>query len=138
VAALAAAVLTCAATLPAALALTQAAGPFPEVPLPAPPRHSNTWALVSFASGAALLAGSFGVADAADRRYVDYLHATDPARIKDLYDDAVLFDRISGAAVLTGEVLIATGIYLAFLHHPAPSHLGLALEPSRCAVSLRF
>jgi len=69
---------------------------------------------------------------------VDYLHATDPARIKDLYDEAVLFDRISSASVLTGEVLIATGIYLAFLRHPPPSRLGLALEPSRCAVSLRF
>ena len=137
-AALAAAVLACAAALPAARALAQAAGPFPEVPLPAPQRHSHTWALVSFASGAALLAGSFGIADAADHRYVDYLHATDPARIKDLYDEAVLFDRVSSASVLTGEVLIATGIYLTFLRHPAPSHLGLALEPSRCAVSFRF
>jgi len=138
VAAFAAALLTCAATLPAARALAQAADPFPEVPLPPPPRHSNTWALISFASGAALLAGSFAIADAADHRYVDYLHATDPARIKDLYDEAVLFDRVSSASVITGELLIATGIYLAFLRHPAPSHLGLALEPSRCAVSFRF
>ena len=123
---------------PAARALAQAADPFPEVPLPAPPRHSNTWALVSFASGATLIAASFGIADAADRRYADYLRATDPARIEDLYNEAVLFDRISSASVLTGEVLIATGVYLAFLRHPAPSHLGLALEPSRCGVWLRF
>jgi len=68
----------------------------------------------------------------------DYLHATDPGRIKDLYNESVLLDHVSSASVLTGEVLIATGIYLAFLRHPAPSHLGLALEPSRCAVSLRF
>ena len=135
---LVAAALMCAVLLPAARALAQAAGPFPEVPLPAPQRHSKTWALVSLASGAALLAGSFGIADAADRRYVDYLHATDPGRIKDLYNESVLLDHVSSASVLTGEVLIATGIYLAFLRHPAPSHLGLALEPSRCAVSLRF
>ena len=133
-----AAVLTCAALQPAARALAQAADPFPEVPLPSPPRHSNTWAFVSFASGATLIAASFGLADAADRRYSDYLRATDPGRIEDLYNDAVLFDRVSGASVLTGEVLIATGVYLAFLRHPAPSRLGLALEPSRCGLSLRF
>ncbi len=132
------AVLTCAATLPAARALAQAASPFPEVPLPPPAKHSKTLALVSFASGAALLAGSFRLADAGDQRYVDYLHATDPGRIKDLYDQAVLYDRLSTGAVIAGEVLIATGIYLTFLRHPAPSHIGLALEPSRCAVSLRF
>lgn len=137
-AAFAAAVLSCAALQPAARAHAQAADPFPEVPLPVPPKHSNTWALVSFASGATLIAASFGIADAADRRYADYLRATDPARIEDLYNDAVLFDRISSASVLTGEVLIAAGVYLAFLRHPVPSRLGLALEPSRCVVSLRF
>jgi hypothetical protein len=95
-------------------------------------------AILSLGTGAALIAGSFAIADAADRRYSDYLRATDPAKINDLYDEAVLFDRVSGAAVITGEVLIATGIYLAFLRHPAPSHLTFALEPSKCGVSLRF
>jgi len=114
-----AALLTCAALQPA-------------------PRHSNTWAIVSLASGAALVAGSFAVADAADRRYADYLRATDPDRIQDLYNEAVLFDRVSAGSILTGEVLIATGIYLAFLRHPAPSRLSFALEPSKCGVSLRF
>lgn len=123
---------------PAARALAQAADPFPEVPLPVAPRHSNTWAIVSFASGAALIAGSFGIADAADRRYAEYLRATEPGKIEDLYNDAVLFDRISAASVLTGELLIATGIYLAFLRHSGPSRLGVALDPSRCGVTLRF
>ena len=134
----AAALLTCAALLPAARALAQAADPFPEVPLPTPPKHSNTWAILSLGTGAALIAGSFAIADAADRRYSEYLRATDPGEIQDLYNDAVLFDRVSGASVLTGEVLIATGIYLAFLRHPAPSRLSIALEPSKCGVSLRF
>jgi len=134
----AAVLLTCAAPLPAARAQAQAAGPFPEVPLPAQSHHSNTLAILSLGTGAALIAGSFAIADAADRRYSDYLRATDPAKINDLYDEAVLFDRVSGAAVITGEVLIATGIYLAFLRHPAPSHLTFALEPSKCGVSLRF
>ena len=116
----------------------QAADPFPEVPLPAPSHQSNTWAIVSLVSVAALVAGSFAIADAADRRYSEYLHATDPSQIEHLYNEAVLFDRASSASILTGEVLIATGIYLTFLHHPAPSHLGLALEPSKCSVSFRF
>lgn len=137
-AAFAAALLICAALQPAARAHAQAAAPFPEVPLPAHPKHSSTWALVSFATGATLIAASFGIADAADRRYADYLRATDPARIQDLYNEAVLFDRVSSTSVLTGEVLIAAGVYLAFLRHPAPSRFGLALEPSRCVVSLRF
>jgi hypothetical protein len=134
----AAALLTCAALLPAARALAQAADPFPEVPLPTAPKHSNTWAILSLGAGAALIAGSFAVADAADSRYSEYLRATDPGKIQDLYDEAVLFDRVSGASILTGEVLIATGIYLAFLRHPAPSRLSIALEPSKCGVSLRF
>jgi hypothetical protein len=133
-----AALLMCAAQLPAARAFAQAAGPFPEVPLPAAPHHSNTWAIVSLGTGAALIAGSFAFADAADSRYADYLRATEPGQIKDLYDDAVLFDRLSGASILTGEVLIATGIYLAFLRHPTPSRVMFALEPSKCGVSFRF
>jgi hypothetical protein len=138
VAAFAAALLTCAATLPAARAHAQAADPFPEVPLPAAQKHSSGWALISFASGAGLVAASFGIADAADRRYTEYLHATDPAQIQDLYNQAVLFDRLSTASIITGEVLIATGVYLAFLRRPEPPRLGLALEPSRCGFFYRF
>jgi hypothetical protein len=123
---------------PAARALAQAASPFPEVPLPVPAQRSYTWMAVSFVSGAALIGASFGLADAGDRRYADYLRATDPGRITDLYDDAVLFDRFSTASLVAGEVLIATGIYLAFLRRPLPSRLDMVLEPSRCGVSLRF
>ena len=93
---------------------------------------------MSLASGATLIAASFGLADTGDRRYADYLLATDPGRIEDLYNEAVLYDRVSSASILTGEVLIATGLYLAFLRHSGPSRLVLALEPSRCGVSLRF
>jgi hypothetical protein len=138
VAALVAASLTCAALQPAARAFAQAAGPFPEVPLPPPAKKSNTWALVSFGAGAALLASSFTLSDQANRHYAEYLRATDPNDITNLYNDAVLYDRLSGGAVIAGEVLIATGVYLAFLRHPTPSRVSLALDPSHVAVSLRF
>ena len=77
-------------------------------------------------------------ADAGDRRYGEYLRATDPGRITQLYDEAVLFDRVATASIITGEVLIATGIYLAFLRRPEPPRVSAMLEPARCGVSLRF
>lgn len=95
-----------------------------------------------------MIGASFGLVNAADRRYSEYQNATDPARIADLYDQAVLLDRFSTATIIGGELLIATGIYLAFLRRPEPQQfdrmllepprLGLRLEPSRCGVALRF
>lgn len=137
-AALAAAIFLCATLQPAARAFAQAAETFPQVPLPEPPKRSHTWALVSFAAGATLIAASFGLSDAGDRRYGEYLRATDPDRISQLYDDAVLFDRAAAASIITGEVLIATGIYLAFLRRPEPPRVSAMIEPARCGVSLRF
>jgi hypothetical protein len=48
-------------------------------------------------------------------------------------------DRLASAALLTGEGLLATAVWLRFVH-PArePRRLALEVEPSRCAVSLRF
>lgn len=109
-----------------------------DVAIPEMPRRSYTWPVVCFVSGVSLIAISFPLADEADRRYAEYLRATDPARITDLYDDAVLLDRLSAGSILTGEVLIAAGLYLAFLRAPLPSRLDLVFEPSRCGVSLRF
>ncbi len=137
-AAVALALLTCAELQPAARALAQAASPFPDVLLPPPEPRSHTWTAVSFISGAALIGASFGLASAGDSRYGDYLRATHPGRITDLYNDAVLFDRFSTASLIAGEVLIATGLYLAFLRPPLASRLGMVLRPSRCGVSLRF
>ena len=137
-AACAAATLLCATLQPAARAYAQAAETFPQVPLPEPAKRSHTWALVSLVSGVALVAASFPVADAGDRRYGDYLRATDPGRITQLYDEAVLFDRVATASIITGEVLIATGIYLAFLRRPEPPRVSAMLGPARCGVSLRF
>jgi hypothetical protein len=138
VAAVMAAGLAGSALQPAARALAQAADPFPEVPVPAPPRRSYGWAAVTLASGATLIGSSFGFSDAANRRYGEYLRATDPGRISRLYDDAVTFDRLSTASLMAGEGLIAAGLYLAFLRRPETARLELVLAPARCGVSLRF
>ena len=137
-AAFAAAILLGSTLQPAARAFAQAAETFPQVPLPEPPKRSHTWALVSFAAGTGLIAASFGLADAGDRRYSEYLRATDPDRITKLYDEAVLFDRAAATSIITGEVLIATAIYLAFLRRPEPPRVSAMLEPARCGLSLRF
>ncbi|HEY2956533.1 MAG TPA: hypothetical protein VGK89_14940 [Candidatus Eisenbacteria bacterium] len=133
-----AASLTCAALLPAARALAQAADPFPEVPIPASPKRSYAWAILTMATGAGLIGGSFGFSDTANRRYAEYLRATDPGRISDLYDQAITLDRLSTGSLVTGEALIAAGLYLAFLRRPEVSRLGLTLGPSRCGVLLRY
>jgi len=138
VAAALAAGLTCAAMQPAARALAQAADPFPDVPIPSPMRRSYTWAAVTLASGGALIGASFSFSDAANRRYGEYLRATDPGRIARLYDDAVTYDRLSTASLVTGEALIAGGLYLAFLRRPEAARLELVLEPGRCGLSLRY
>ena len=106
--------------------------------MPEAPRRSHAWTVLCLTSGVGLIVASFPLADAADRRYDEYLHATDPAEITSLYDDAVLFDRLSTGSILAGEVLIATGLYLAFLRPPLPNRLDLVFAPSRCGVSLRF
>jgi hypothetical protein len=122
----------------AACASAQAASAFPEVPLDRPAPRSYGWAYAALGSGVALIGGSFLMTRSADRAYQDYLSETDPARIEDLYDRAVFYDRVASGSLLTGEALLVTGVYLRFLHNPREPRLGLAVAPGRCALSLRF
>lgn len=115
-----------------------AAEPFPVVPLPATSHRSHALAWVSFGAGAGLLTTSFLVHERANRTYDDYLASTDPDRIGDLYDRTANLDRLSGAALIAGEVLLATGVYLRFLRAPHDSRLSLDLAPGRCAARWRF
>jgi len=123
---------------PAACADAQAAGPFEPVPLeqPAPAPHRLAW--TALLAGAGLVGTSFALTDRANRAYDDYLAATEPAEVARLYDRSVHLDRLSAAALLGGEALIATAVWLRFLHRPAPRRVALSLEGGRCAVSLRF
>lgn len=121
---------------PAVCPLAQAAGAFPEEVIERPPGRSNVWAYVAIAAGAGLVGGSFAFAERGNDTYDDYLAATDPEQITDLYDRTESYDRLASASLIAGEVLIGTGLYLRFLRRPAP--LGLTLGPARCAVALRF
>ena len=136
----------------AACAQTQAASPFEEVVQPEGRSSGHFWAYSSIVGGVGLVGLSFFVKDRADRRYDDYLAATDPAQIDRLYDETVRLDRWSTASLLTGQVLVALGVYLRFVKgptresaslsgrdaYPAPARLGLELEPTRWALSVKF
>ena len=138
VAAVLAASLIIESLLPAACAARQAAGPFEPVPIEPPARASHRLAHGSLLAGAGLVGLSFALTDRANRSYDRYLASTSPAEIGRLYDDAVRFDRLSAASLLTGEALIVTGIWLRFLRRPAPQRVALTVGTRRCAVALRF
>jgi hypothetical protein len=122
----------------AACARAQAAESFSEVPMPPPDRRSHVLAYTSLASGAGLIGASFLFAHRADDTYRDYLVATDPDRITDLFDRTIGYDRLSRGSLLTGEALIATGLYLRFLRPPRPQRVSFDLGPRACALSVRF
>ena len=132
------AILLCAGPLQAACAQAQAAPAFPEIPIEPVPRHSHAWAYASLGAGTALVGSSFLFKERADDAYQAYLDATNPGRIEESYDRTVFYDRLSRVALLGGEALLATGLYLRFLRRPRAARFTLALEPSRCSVSYRF
>ena len=138
VAAMLAAVLTLNAMLPAARALAQAAGPFPEVPLPKPSSRPHRWAYASMLAGAGLIGGSFAFERAADRNYNRYLAATEPEEITRLYNRTRRDDDLSTATLLSGEALVGFGLYLRFLRRSRADRVGFEWRPDRCAVSLQF
>ena len=133
-----AASLLVAAAQPAARATAQAAAPFEPVPAESPGSPSHLWAYTSLVAGAGLVGFSFVLTDRANRAYDEYLDATSLNDLNRLYDETVRYDRLSAAALLTGEALVAAGVWLRFLHRPAPRRLSLTVGPDRCAVSLRF
>jgi hypothetical protein len=122
----------------AACACAQAASPFPvvEVASQRPPKHRLAY--VAMVTGAALVGGSFLLTHQANQAYDDYLRETDPQRIETFYDRADLYDRLSSTSLISGELLIVTGLYLRFLRPPRTSRLSWAVSPDRCALSLRF
>jgi hypothetical protein len=124
--------------VPAAGAHAQAAEPFKVVPIETLPRHGHLWAYVSLAGGAGLIGASFAFSRRADDAYAQYLVTTDIPSIETLYDRAVRYDHLSHASLLTGETMIAAGLYLRFIRRPPSARLSLSLRPSRCAVSCRF
>jgi hypothetical protein len=123
---------------PAARAIAQAAEPFQVVTLEKPVRQGHTGAYLTLGAGAGLIGVSFTFARRADQAYAEYLASSDIGALDALYDRAVRDDHLSQASLLTGEALIAAGLYMRFIRRPATGRLSLSLLPSRCVVSCRF
>jgi hypothetical protein len=123
---------------PAARANAWAAEPFESVVLPSRKPESHRLAYGAMVSGAGLVAASFLWRDRANARYERYLDATDPGEISRLFDETTRLDRLSSGALIAGEVLVAAGLYLRFVRHPATDRVSLVTSPTRCALSLRF
>jgi hypothetical protein len=123
---------------PAAGAFAQAAAPFPEVPLPQSSTKSKTFANLTLLTGAALIGASFAFENVADEANDDYLLATDADEIERLYDRSKQFDQYSTASLITGEVLLAAGLWMRFLRRPHSERVSFQVRPDRCAVAWRF
>ena len=123
---------------PEARADTSNGSPFPVVAVQARRPPSYTWAYVTLGAGAALVGGSFGINNQANADYERYLAATEPVAIGRFFDRASRNDRIASGCLLSGEALIAAGIYLRFLHPAEDARIALSLRPGRCALALRF
>ncbi len=108
----------------------------PRVAPPARP-HRLFWTLG--AGGAALIATSFPLARAADRRYDEYLAETDPSQLDVRFHATQRQDRLASASLWTGEAMLVTAVWWRFVREPRTEpRVTLAVEPTRCAVSLRF
>ncbi len=127
-----------AAPMWASCASAQAASPFELVPRSEPPARSHWAAYTCAAAGAGLLVASFPLRDTADRRYAEYLTETDPTRIGARWDASVRADRVANGSLLAGEALLATAVWLRFVHRPHAAPVALTVGPSSCVLSLRF
>jgi len=115
------------------------AAPFEIVPRRLPGRRAHRLATVTAAVGIGLVAASFPLSAEANRRYDRYLHETDIASIDERFDATQRMDRLASGALLTGEALLATAVWLRFVHRAGrESRVSLMLSPARCAASLRF
>ena len=133
-----AAVLAAAPPL-AARSCAQAETPFEVVPRHAAAPHSHRVAYLTALAGVGLVIASFPLEHEADRRYAMYLSETDVTRLDERFAATERMDRLASGSLLVGEALLATAVWLRFVHHPGPQHrVALALRPDRCALSLRF
>jgi len=126
------------ASLSAACAHAQAAAPFPVVNTAPPPSPSHALSNSCLAAGIVLIGSSFLFEHQADQNYNAYLAAIDPGEISILYDRTITDDRLSAAALIGGNLLVATGLYLRFVHPAASQRVSLVLGPQRCAVTCVF
>lgn len=126
------------AALPAACAHAQAAVPFPVVDTSPPPERSHALANTSIAVGICMIGASFVFEHQADQAYDAYQAAIDPGDITALYDRTVMYDRLSAAALIGGNVLVATGLVMRFVHREPPNRVSLRVAPNRCDITYHF
>ena len=133
-----AAVLAAAPPL-SACARAQAETPFEVVPRKTAGPSSHRLAYVTALVGIGFVAASFPLEHAADERYAAYLGETDVTKLDERFAATERMDRMASASLLVGEALIATAVWMRFVHHPnAQPRVTLAMRPDRCALSLRF
>src|SRR5262249_24458586 len=138
-AALSLAVLVAGAPAWAACAHAHAAWPFEVVPRRVVEKSSHRTAYLTALAGVTLVAASSPLEHEADRRYAEYLAETDVSQIDEKFRATQRMDRIASGSLLAGEALLATAVWLRFVHHPSQQHrASLVLRPDRCALSLRF
>jgi hypothetical protein len=133
-----AAVLAAAPPL-SACARAQTDAPFEVVPRKAVSKTSHRLAYGLALAGAGLVIASFPLEHAADQRYAAYLQETDVSKLDDRFAATERMDRIASGSLLVGEALLATAVWIRFVHHPGAEHrVTLAMRADRCALSLRF
>jgi len=133
------AVVLAAAPPLAACARAQADTPFEVVPRHAVGQPSHRAAYFTALAGVGLVIASFPLEHEADRRYAEYLNETDVSKLDERFSATERMDRIASGSLLVGEALLATAVWMRFVHHPrAQSKLTLALAADRCVLSLRF
>ena len=117
----------------------QSETPFEVVPRRAAGSNSHRFAYLTALVGVGFVVASFPLAHEADQRYAAYLSETDINKIDERFAATERMDRLASGSLLVGEALIATAVWLRFVHHPSSERrVALALRPDRCALSLRF
>jgi hypothetical protein len=103
-------------------ARAQAETPFEIVPRHASGQSSHRLAYLTAVTGIGLIALSFPLEHEADRRYAEYLSETDVTQLDERFAATERMDRLASGSLLVGEALIATAVWLRFVHHPGIQH----------------
>lgn len=122
----------------AVCANAQAASLFEEIEVRQPPKRAHRIAWLTGLAGAGMIAASFPLANRSDQRYGQYLAEVDIAKIDGRFRDSQRADRIASGALIVGEVLLVSAVYLRFVRPRETSRVAVDLMGSRCALSYRF